>query len=137
MPSNTSCVCLLDWACHLQQSESFLELVDEKLGSEVNIKEAETMVKVALLCTNASPTLRPTMSEVVSMLEGRMAIPDTLPEPSSYTEDLRFKAMRDLRQHEQSHRFSENQTQSQPLFQLLAPHLYQNNSYEISLEQKL
>uniref|UniRef100_A0A6N2KFE7 non-specific serine/threonine protein kinase n=1 Tax=Salix viminalis TaxID=40686 RepID=A0A6N2KFE7_SALVM len=119
MPSNSSCVCLLDWACHLQQSESFTELVDETLGSKVNIKEAETMVKVALLCTNASPTLRPTMSEVVSMLEGRMAIPDTLPEPSSYTEDLRFKAMRDLRQHEQSHRFSESQTQKSTTIQTL------------------
>ena len=75
---------------------SFIELVDETLGSEVNIEEAETMVKVALLCTNASPTLRPTMSEVVSMLEGRMAVPATLPELSSNTEDLRFKAMRDL-----------------------------------------
>ncbi|KAJ6893746.1 LRR receptor-like serine/threonine-protein kinase RFK1 isoform X1 [Populus alba x Populus x berolinensis] len=94
MPSNSSCVCLLDWACHLQQSGSFIELVDETLGSEVNIEEAETMVKVALLCTNASPTIRPTMSEVVSMLEGRLAVPDTLPEQSSYTEDLRFKAMR-------------------------------------------
>uniref|UniRef100_A0A2P2MSW5 LRR-RLK n=1 Tax=Rhizophora mucronata TaxID=61149 RepID=A0A2P2MSW5_RHIMU len=56
------------------------------------------MVKVGLLCTNASPTLRPTMSEVVSMLEGRMDIPDMVPEPSTYSDDLRFKAMRDLRQ---------------------------------------
>ena len=63
----------------MQQSGSFIELVDETLGSEVNIEEAETMVKVALLCTNASPTIRPTMTEVVSMLEGRMAVPDTLP----------------------------------------------------------
>ncbi|KAJ6292720.1 hypothetical protein OIU78_024825 [Salix suchowensis] len=138
MPSNSSCVCLLDWACHLQQSESFMELVDETLGSKVNIKEAETMVKVALLCTNASPTLRPTMSEVVSMLEGRMAIPDTLPEPSSYTEDLRFKAMRDLRQHEQSHRFSESQTQKSTTIQTCSSSsISENNSYEISLEQKL
>ena len=51
----------------MQQSGSFIELVDETLGSEVNIEEAETMVKVALLCTNASPTIRPTMSEVVSV----------------------------------------------------------------------
>ncbi|KAJ6333336.1 hypothetical protein OIU77_009243 [Salix suchowensis] len=115
-----------------------MELVDETLGSKVNIKEAETMVKVALLCTNASPTLRPTMSEVVSMLEGRMAIPDTLPEPSSYTEDLRFKAMRDLRQHEQSHRFSESQTQKSTTIQTCSSSsISENNSYEISLEQKL
>ncbi|XP_057996777.1 probable LRR receptor-like serine/threonine-protein kinase RFK1 isoform X2 [Hevea brasiliensis] len=101
MPSN-HCVCLLDLACHLQQSGNLMQLVDETLKSEFSQEEAETMVKVALLCTNASPTNRPTMSEVVNMLEGRMAVPDTVPEPSSYTEDLRFKAMRDLRQHSQS-----------------------------------
>ena len=32
----------------MQQSGSFIELVDETLGSEVNIEDAETMVKVAL-----------------------------------------------------------------------------------------
>ncbi|KAJ6886115.1 LRR receptor-like serine/threonine-protein kinase RFK1 isoform X3 [Populus alba x Populus x berolinensis] len=138
MPSNSSCVCLLDWACHLQQSGSFIELVDETLGSEVNIEEAETMVKVALLCTNASPTIRPTMSEVVSMLEGRMAVPDTLPELCSYTEDLRFKAMRDLRQHEQSHRFSGRQTQKSTSIQTLSSSsISENSSYEISSEPKL
>ena len=56
------------------------------------------MIKEALLCTNASQSLRPTMSEVVSMLEARMPIPDMIPGPSTYTEDLRFKAMRDFRQ---------------------------------------
>ncbi|KAJ6886104.1 LRR receptor-like serine/threonine-protein kinase RFK1 isoform X2 [Populus alba x Populus x berolinensis] len=138
MPSNSSCVCLLDWACHLRQSGSFVELVDETLGSEVNIEETETMVKVALLCTDASPTLRPTMSEVVSMLEGRMAVPDTLPELSSYTEDLRFKAMRDLRQHEQSHRFSGRQTQKSASIQTLSSSSTSENScYEISSEPKL
>ena len=37
------------------------------------------------------------MSEVLSMLEGRMTVPDMIPEPSTYNDDLRFKAMRDLR----------------------------------------
>jgi hypothetical protein len=122
----------------LQQSGNFIDLVDETLGSEVNIEEAETMVKVALLCTNASPTLRPTMSEVVSMLEGRMAVPDTRPELSSYTEDLRFEAMRDLRQHEQSHRFSGSQTQKSTSIQTFSSSsISENSSYEISLEPKL
>ncbi|KAL9455847.1 hypothetical protein AB3S75_005136 [Citrus x aurantiifolia] len=49
------------------------------------------MIKVALLCTNASPSLRPTMSEVVSMLEGSSNIPDVIPEAETY---LKFKAMR-------------------------------------------
>ncbi|GFS42382.1 leucine-rich repeat transmembrane protein kinase [Actinidia rufa] len=91
-------ICLLDWACHLQQGGNFADLVDPKLGGEVNQEEAERMIKVALLCTNASPSLRPTMSEAVRMLEGRTRIPDVIPEASSYTDDLRFKAMRDFYQ---------------------------------------
>ncbi|GAB4827140.1 hypothetical protein Ancab_034029, partial [Ancistrocladus abbreviatus] len=32
------------------------------------------MIKIALLCTNPSPALRPTMSAVVSMLEGNSTV---------------------------------------------------------------
>ncbi|KAG6735583.1 hypothetical protein POTOM_061778 [Populus tomentosa] len=84
--------CLLDWACHLEQNGNLMELVDQKLGSEFNKVEAERLIKVALLCANASPSLRPIMSEVVSMIEGTRVIPDVIPEPHS--EDLRFKAIR-------------------------------------------
>ncbi|XP_022927452.1 probable LRR receptor-like serine/threonine-protein kinase RFK1 isoform X1 [Cucurbita moschata] len=111
VPSET-CVCLLDWACHLQQSGNLMELVDEKLRSEIDGKQAENMVKIALLCTNASPSVRPAMSEVVNMLEGRMGIPELIPEPSSYNEDLRFKAMRDMRKQQQNQSLSGSQTQN-------------------------
>ena len=89
-----------------------MKLIDESLGSEVNAKEAEILVKVALLCTNASASLRPTMSEVVSMLEGRMTVPDMIPEPSTYSDDLRFKATRDLRRQRENQNLSRNQTQN-------------------------
>ncbi|KAL3739798.1 hypothetical protein ACJRO7_021117 [Eucalyptus globulus] len=104
--------CLLDWACHLQQTGNLMPLVDEKLKTEVNEEEAKIVAKVALLCTNASPSLRPTMSEVVNMLEGKMAVPDVIPEPSTYCEDLRFKAMRDLHKHGQQQSYSECHTQN-------------------------
>ncbi|KAG2689281.1 hypothetical protein I3760_09G132900 [Carya illinoinensis] len=91
----TNCACLLDWACHLQETGSLMDLVDKKLGSEFNKVEAERMMKVAFLCTNASPSLRPTMSEVVNMLEGTTVIPEVIPEASTYSKDLRFKAIRD------------------------------------------
>ncbi|KAJ0082183.1 hypothetical protein Patl1_10382 [Pistacia atlantica] len=52
-------------AFDLQQKENLLELVDPKLEHEFNKEEAERMIKVALLCSNASPELRPTMSEVM------------------------------------------------------------------------
>ncbi|KAF7803234.1 putative LRR receptor-like serine/threonine-protein kinase RFK1 [Senna tora] len=109
---NDGAVCLLDWACQLQKNGNLMELVDERLGSKVNEREAETVIKVALLCTNASPSLRPTMSEVVNMLEGQVAIPDVIPEPSSYFEDLRFKALRDFGQHWSRQSLSGSQNQS-------------------------
>lgn len=99
-------------ACHLQQTGNLMRLVDEKLQTKVNKEEAEIVVKVALLCTNASPSLRPTMSEVVNMLEGKMTVPDMIPEPSTYREDLRFKAMRDLRKQGQQQSYTETHTQN-------------------------
>ncbi|WOL20526.1 putative LRR receptor-like serine/threonine-protein kinase [Canna indica] len=64
-------VYLLDWACVLQERGNLLELVDPNLGSAYSKDEVILMLNVALLCTNSSPTLRPTMSKVVSLLEGR------------------------------------------------------------------
>ncbi|XP_039070422.1 probable LRR receptor-like serine/threonine-protein kinase RFK1 [Hibiscus syriacus] len=111
MPSEKF-VCLLDWACHVGKSGNLTALLDERLRSEVKNEEVELMVKVALLCTNASASLRPTMSEVVNMLEGRTNVPDLLPELGSYTEDLRFKAMRDLCQQKEDQSSSGSQTQN-------------------------
>nr|XP_043612269.1 probable LRR receptor-like serine/threonine-protein kinase RFK1 isoform X2 [Erigeron canadensis] len=87
-------VCLLDWACRLHSNEQYEELFDERLGSKINKEEAEIVVKVALLCTNASPHTRPTMSEVVSMLEGRICVPEVPHEVGRHFEDLRFRTMR-------------------------------------------
>ncbi|KAG8363137.1 hypothetical protein BUALT_BualtUnG0000400 [Buddleja alternifolia] len=56
------------------------------------------MVKVALLCTKATPSVRPTMTEVVQMLEWKMDVPDASPEGSTYTNDVRFKAMKGFQQ---------------------------------------
>ncbi|KAK8502323.1 hypothetical protein V6N12_002039 [Hibiscus sabdariffa] len=86
--------------------------LDERLRSEVKNEEVELMVKVSLLCTNASASVRPTMSEVVNMLEGRTNVPDLIPEPDSYTEDLRFKAMKDLRQQKEDQSSSQRQIQN-------------------------
>ena len=62
---------LVNQACVLQEKGTLLELVDPELGSEYCEEEALIMLNVALLCTNASPTLRPSMSKVVSLLEGQ------------------------------------------------------------------
>lgn len=81
-------------ACHLQVNKNIDELVDERLGSQVDREEVERVVKVALLCTNATPSVRPTMSEAVKMMEGNLAIPDALAEGST---ESRIKAMNNFR----------------------------------------
>ncbi|CAI9292858.1 unnamed protein product [Lactuca saligna] len=112
IPTN-DCICLLDWACRLETSKHYEELFDERLESRINKEEAETMVKVALLCTNGSPSMRPTMTEVVSMLDGKTCVPEIIPEASGYSEDLRFKAMRDFRRERHGqHSYNSGQTQN-------------------------
>lgn len=61
-------------ACVLQEEGNLLELVDPSLGLNYSKEEVMRMLHIALLCTNLSPTLRPSMSSVVSMLEGKIAV---------------------------------------------------------------
>ncbi|KAK2368158.1 putative leucine-rich repeat receptor serine/threonine-protein kinase [Trifolium repens] len=67
---------LLDWANMLKEKGDLMELVDRRLGSDFNKKEAMVMIDVALLCTNVTSNLRPSMSSVVSMLEGTTVVPE-------------------------------------------------------------
>nr|XP_043618688.1 probable leucine-rich repeat receptor-like serine/threonine-protein kinase At3g14840 [Erigeron canadensis] len=62
---------LLDRANSLNISHNLLELVDPRLGSKYDVQEIMVVINLALVCTTISPTDRPTMSSVVSMLEGR------------------------------------------------------------------
>lgn len=90
-------VYLLDWAYVLQERGNLLELVDPDLGPGYSSEEAKLMLTVALLCTNAAPTLRPTMSQVINMLEGRIDVQDVLSSQSGQsfsTMDSRFKSLR-------------------------------------------
>ncbi|KAL8511718.1 hypothetical protein ACS0TY_018229 [Phlomoides rotata] len=95
MPSEDF-ICLLDWAAYLQKHTKLDELVDPRLGSQYNKEEVERIVKIALVCTNATPSIRPSMSEVVQMIDGNMAVPDELPEGSPYTTDVRFNSLKEF-----------------------------------------
>ncbi|KAF3451342.1 hypothetical protein FNV43_RR07437 [Rhamnella rubrinervis] len=72
-------VCLVEWAFLLQQRGNIMELVDPKLGNDMKKEEVVRMIEIALLCLSPSPTLRPIMSTVVSMLEGRICISELKP----------------------------------------------------------
>lgn len=87
----------------LQEQGNLLELVDPSLGSNFSKKEAMTMLNIALLCTNPSPTLRPTMSSAVSMLEGKTAVQAPIIRRNSDRQDARFRAFEILSQDSQTH----------------------------------
>ncbi|KAF4365654.1 hypothetical protein F8388_007487 [Cannabis sativa] len=58
---------LLEWAWNLHEEGREIDLVDSKL-SEFIEQEVRRIIQVAFLCTRASPTTRPSMSKVVTML---------------------------------------------------------------------
>ncbi|KAF7822594.1 putative leucine-rich repeat receptor-like serine/threonine-protein kinase [Senna tora] len=78
----------------LKEKGKLMELVDKRLGSEFDEEEVMVMMKVALLCTNVSSALRPSMSSVVSMLEGRMSVHDIVLESSEVLDEKKMEAMR-------------------------------------------
>lgn len=52
------------------REKKFDVLVDKDLQTDYDETEVEELIQVALLCTQSTPVDRPTMSEVVKMLEG-------------------------------------------------------------------
>ncbi|KAG6524797.1 hypothetical protein ZIOFF_014741 [Zingiber officinale] len=75
-------VYLLDWVWNLLENNNKLAMLDEKLES-FDEEEVNRVIGVALLCTQASPSCRPTMSRVVGMLAGDVEIP-YVPERPTY-----------------------------------------------------
>nr|GEX18599.1 probable leucine-rich repeat receptor-like serine/threonine-protein kinase At3g14840 [Tanacetum cinerariifolium] len=88
---------LLDRAVELNDTGNSMELVDSRLNSEYDLQEMTVVINLALLCTTISPTDRPTMSSVVSMLEGRIVPQSSVGEQStSMTKRDREKMMKQL-----------------------------------------
>ncbi|XP_059444959.1 probable LRR receptor-like serine/threonine-protein kinase At1g56140 [Corylus avellana] len=81
-------VYLLEWAWHLHESNCEVGLIDSTL-SKFNEEEVKRMIGVSLLCTQASPTLRPSMSRVVAMLSGDIEVSSVTSRPG-YLTDWKF-----------------------------------------------
>lgn len=65
------CLCLSFLQVKKLEREKRLDsIVDKNLNENYDVQEMEMIIQVALLCTQASPEDRPSMSEVVRMLEG-------------------------------------------------------------------
>ncbi|PWZ46249.1 LRR receptor kinase BAK1 [Zea mays] len=68
--ANDDDVMLLDWVKALLKEKKLEQLVDPDLQGRYVDQEVESLIQVALLCTQGSPMERPKMSEVARMLEG-------------------------------------------------------------------
>ncbi|XVE51733.1 hypothetical protein DITRI_Ditri02bG0064400 [Diplodiscus trichospermus] len=80
---------LLEWAWNLHENNQCLSLVDPTLV-ELDGNEALRVIGVALLCTQASPIMRPPMSRVVAMLAGDIQVSNVTTKPG-YLTDWDFK----------------------------------------------
>ncbi|XVF79040.1 hypothetical protein PTKIN_Ptkin14bG0187700 [Pterospermum kingtungense] len=85
---NGEFVHLLDWAHILKEKGKLLDLIDPRIGCDCNIEDVQVMMLVAFLCTNPTAAARPSMSFVVSMLEGRAAVEEFIAESSSFKDEL-------------------------------------------------
>ncbi|KAH9287896.1 hypothetical protein KI387_032013, partial [Taxus chinensis] len=65
-------VYLLEWTWHLHEQKRLLELMDPQLSPTYTKEEVLRVIAVALLCTQALPAKRPSMSRVVAMLTGHV-----------------------------------------------------------------
>lgn len=92
----------------LQEQGKLLDLVDPILGSNYSKEEALRLLNMALLCTNISPTLRPSMSTIVSMIEGKTKVQAPVASQMTTEEEMRFKAFERLA-HDQSQSYTFSQ----------------------------
>ncbi|KAK6154536.1 hypothetical protein DH2020_008784 [Rehmannia glutinosa] len=79
---------LLEWAWNLHENNKEIDLVDPTLH-QYDANEVRRIIGVALLCTQASPALRPAMSRVVAMLSGDIEVPSVTTRPG-YLTDWKF-----------------------------------------------
>ncbi|WRX28570.1 Serine-threonine/tyrosine-protein kinase [Theobroma cacao] len=75
-------------AWYLHENNREVELVDGSL-SEFNEEEVKRVIGIALLCTQASPMRRPSMSRVVAMLLGDAEVSRVVSKPG-YLTDWKF-----------------------------------------------
>ncbi|THU51419.1 hypothetical protein C4D60_Mb06t30840 [Musa balbisiana] len=83
------------WA--LYERGEVLSIVDASLGDDFDAEEAWRFIKIALVCTQDAPRLRPSMPAVVRMLRGESNVSMEITKPGLITDfmDLKVRRQRD------------------------------------------
>ncbi|MCD7463018.1 L-type lectin-domain containing receptor kinase S.4 [Datura stramonium] len=75
---------IVDWVWDKWKEGAILEVVDPRLNGEYDEMEALMVLKLGLMCSNNTPSKRPSMRLVVRYLEGEVALPEMLAAPDEY-----------------------------------------------------
>ncbi|XP_056847272.1 probable LRR receptor-like serine/threonine-protein kinase At1g29720 isoform X2 [Raphanus sativus] len=87
---------LINWVLTLEKRGDIMEVIDPILEGDFKSEEAVRMIKVALVCTNSTLSLRPTMSEAVQMLEGELDITSVMPDHGLFGHNLSISKLVDI-----------------------------------------
>ncbi|XP_004492169.1 L-type lectin-domain containing receptor kinase S.4 [Cicer arietinum] len=74
---------LVDWVWERFKEGRALEVVDPKLNGDFDESEVIMVLKLGLICSNDVPTIRPSMRQVVRILDGEVELPNDLRKPGS------------------------------------------------------
>ncbi|KAL5804820.1 hypothetical protein ACOSQ3_031620 [Xanthoceras sorbifolium] len=121
---------LLDWALFLKGS--FLKRKRKLNGIKLNEEQVMVMINVALLCSDVSPSVRPSMSTVVSLLEGRAAIQDFVPDSIVSVADDKTKS--DSEAMRKYYQFTEEQTMNKNISSSTTSSTSTGDLYPINLD---
>uniref|UniRef100_A0A0E0RFJ1 Protein kinase domain-containing protein n=2 Tax=Oryza rufipogon TaxID=4529 RepID=A0A0E0RFJ1_ORYRU len=65
----------IEWAWNVRLSGGIHKLLDPSLCDESQLKEIKRCMEIGLLCTQNKPSDRPTMPDVLEMLQGKKKVP--------------------------------------------------------------
>ncbi|KAF5193906.1 Cold-responsive protein kinase [Thalictrum thalictroides] len=78
------------WVLH--ERNELVVLVDASLDGQFDAEEACRFLKIGLLCTQDSPKIRPSMSNVMKMLTGEVTLDDkTITKPGIISDFMELK----------------------------------------------
>ncbi|KAI5429813.1 L-type lectin-domain containing receptor kinase S.4 [Lathyrus oleraceus] len=72
---------LVDWVWERFKEGRALEVVDPKLNGNFDESEVMMVLKLGLICSNDVPTIRPSMRQVVRILDGEVELPNEMRKP--------------------------------------------------------
>ncbi|GMY12631.1 G-type lectin S-receptor-like serine/threonine-protein kinase At5g35370 [Fagus crenata] len=68
----------------MHERRRYMEVADPRLEGGVTSEEVEKLVRIALCCVHQDPALRPTMANIVGMLEGGLPLSESRVEPLNF-----------------------------------------------------